>query len=990
MAFIVPVLVGAAAATAVGVAVGTVAAAAAVSYFVTTAVTGLVLGAVATALAPKASLPSIPSLSLPGGGGSPTSPTQSSLGIDQTLTIRQPVAAHRVIYGRTRVGGTIVFLQTTNENSFLHMVVTIAGHEVDAIEKIFLDDAELTLDGSGFGFAIALNAYLPNGAPLFSPPLARVKYNLGSDDQAAFTDLILESGGNWTGAHRLRGIACAYIRLEYRQEEIFPFSPAAGPNTFPNGIPNITFQVRGKKLYDPRTETTAWSANSALVLNDFLTNTKFGLAANYATEIDETQLIAAANICDEDIPLNGGGTENRYETNGVLETSDTPESIINGILGSMAGKAVYTGGKWRILPGAYYAPTLAFDEDDLRGGIKIQSLVSRRENFNAVKGVFSSRADNFIITDFPPIISETFLEQDNNEQVFKSIELGFTTSSSMAQRIAKIDLLRARQQITLTLPLKLQGLKAVVGDIIQVNNTRMGWTNKPFEVTNMTVSMGEAPGVDMELREIASSVYDWTSSEEQILDPAPNTELPNPFFASPPGITITDEIRIVNQQIATVLIVDVSGATFFQVAYEVQARKSGDANFINLGQASANRFELMFVEDGVVYDVRARTINKLGAKSEFATGSHQTVGQTEPPQNVSDFAINIVGTEAHCRWTPVTDLDLSHYVIRHSRLTTGALYSDAMTVADKISRPGNSAVVPAMTGTYLIKAVDKSGIESLSAASSVAIIDAIPNLNLVETVTEDPTFAGAKTDVVLYESSIILDSDVLFDDKSGLFDDAEGSFDFAGGGFALTGTYDFDNSVDLGAVYTSRVTAVVEFVRIDVVNSFDAALGLFDARSGLFDGDASNFGDANVELYVSTTEDDPAGAPTYSAYRKFVVGDYKARALRFRAILTTENSNVTPQVTTLEVTVDMPERTVAGEDIVSGTDAGGKVVTFTRAFKVSPALGISAQNLVSGDFYEIVSKSAGGFTIRFKDSGGTVVNRTFDFVARGYGEFISA
>lgn len=953
-AVLAPVAVGAAVA-----AVGITGIAATVATAIGSAV---VLGSVSRAIAPKPRLPSIPSLSLPSASGSPASSTQASLGTDQTVSIRQPVAAHRVIYGRTRVGGNIVYLQTTNKNKYLHLIIAVAGHEIDAFEKVYFDDAEVTLDGNGVGFN----------------NLARVKYNLGSDDQTAFSQLVSESGGKWTNDHRLRGIACVYVRLTYNIDK------------FPNGIPNITFQVRGKKVYDPRTETTVWSANSALCLNDYLTSSKYGLAADYATEIDETQLIAAANICDEDINLKEGGTENRYETHGVIETSDTPESIINQVLGSMAGKAVYSGGVWRIIPGAYYTPTLSFDENDLRAGIRVQSLVSRRENFNAIKGVFSSAVDKYVITDFPPIVSETYLEQDNNERVFKSIELGFTTSASMAQRIAKIDLLRARQQITVNLPLKLQGLKTNVGDIIQLNNTRMGWTNKPFEVTAMNMSLGEVPGVDLELREIASSVFDWTTDEESVLDPAPNTDLPDPFEATPPGLTITDEIRVVNQQIATVLVVDVTGETFFQEGYEVQARKTGDADWINLGRATANRFELLFVEDEVVYEVRARTINTLGVRSEFTTGSHQTVGQTEPPQDVSDFAINIVGTEAHCRWTPVTDLDLSHYIIRHSRLTSGAIYSQAMTIADKISRPGNSAVVPAMTGTYFIKAIDKSGIESLTAASSVAVIDAIPNLNLVETVTENPTFAGSKTDVDLYESSLILTSNVLFDDKAGLFDDAEGLFDFAGGGFSLTGTYDFDNSVDLGAVYTSRVTAVVALGRIDVVNSFDAALGLFDARSGLFDGDANNFGDVNVELYVSTTEDNPAGTPTWSDYRKFVVGDYKARAFRFRAILTTTNANVTPQLTTLEVTVDMPERTIAGDDIVSGTDAGGKVVTYTRAFKVSPAVSISAQNLVSGDYYEIVSKSAGGFTIRFKDSGGTVVNRTFDYVARGYGEFISA
>lgn len=947
------------------VAVGFVVGAAGITGVAATVATAvgsaIVLGGASRALAPKVRLPSIPSLSLPSASGSPLSSTQASLGTDQTVSVRQPIAAHRVIYGRTRVGGNIVYLQTTEKNKYLHIVIAVAGHEIDSFEKVYFDDAEVTLDGNGVGFN----------------NLARIKYNLGSDDQTAFSQLVTESGGKWTNNHRLRGIACAYVRLTYNIDK------------FPNGIPNITFQVRGKKVYDPRTETTVWSANSALCLNDYLTSSKYGLAANYATEIDETQLIAAANICDEDINLKGGGTENRYETHGVIETSDTPESIINQVLGSMAGKAVYSSGKWRIIPGAYYTPTLTFDEDDLRSGIRVQSLVSRRENFNAIKGVFSSSADKYVITDFPPIVSETFLEQDNNERVFKSIELGFTTSASMAQRIAKIDLLRARQQITVNLPLKLQGLKANVGDMIQVTNARMGWTNKVFEVTNLNMSLGEAPGVDLELREVASSVFDWTSSEESELDPAPNTDLPDPFSATPPGITVSDRIAVVNEQIATVLVVDVTGETFFQEGYEVQARKTGDADWINLGRATASRFELLFVEDGVVYEVRARTINTLGVRSEFTTASHQTVGQTAPPQDVTDFSINIIGTEAHCSWTPVTDLDLSHYVIRHSRTTSGAVYAKSIILADKISRPGNSAVLPAMTGTYFIKAVDKSGIESLLAASSVAIIDKIQDLNVVETVTESPTFAGSKTNVAVSGTTLILDSSILFDDKEGLFDDAENLFDYGGGDFYTSGTYEFDNVVDLSGVYTSRVTAVLTTDRIDIVNFFDSQAGLFDAKTGLFDGDANEVGDVNVELYVSTTDDDPAGTPTWSAYRRFVVGDYRARGLRFKVILTTTDINVTPVISTLSVTVDMPDRVVSGDDIVSGTDAGGKVVTFTAAFKAAPALGISAQNLVSGDYYEIVSKSASGFTIRFKDSGGTVVDRTFDYVAQGYGELVT-
>jgi hypothetical protein len=226
--------VAAAASTGVGVAIGSIAftKAAIVGAFTKAFVTTLVLGAVSQALAKKPSAPTL---------------TQR----DQTVTVRQPVAPHQIIYGRTRVGGTTVFLESTQSNKFLHIVVTLAGHEIDAVEKVYFDDQEVTLDGNGIGFS----------------GKARVQYKLGAADQTAFADLVSESGGLWTTNHRLRGIACAYIRLEYDQDK------------FPNGVPNFSFLIRGKKVFDPRTSTTVWSSNAALCLNDYLTSTSYGLAA---------------------------------------------------------------------------------------------------------------------------------------------------------------------------------------------------------------------------------------------------------------------------------------------------------------------------------------------------------------------------------------------------------------------------------------------------------------------------------------------------------------------------------------------------------------------------------------------------------------------------------------------------------------------------------------------------------------------------------------
>ena len=941
-------VLGAAAVGSATFALGGAALTGASAYFATTFVTSLVLGGISSALAKK-----------------PTIGGASIILQDRTVTSRQPIAPHVVAYGRTRLGGTILYMESTSANKYLHMVIALTGHEIDAVESIYFNDVQVPIDGSG---NVTSGQYAGK---------AIIKYKLGTADQTAFDDLVAASDGKWTVNHRVRGRALLYVRLEYDQDVYF------------NGMPNVSAVIRGKKVYDPRTETTVWSSNPALCLADYLTNTKYGMGAVYASEIDETALAAAANICDEDVSLAGGGTENRYEAHGVFPTSSNPEDVINQIVSSMAGKCIWSGGVWRILAGAYYTPTLTFDENDLRAGFRVQSLVSRRESFNGVKGVFISPDDNYIVTDFPPVTSSVFVAKDNGEENIKSIELPLTTSSSMAQRLAKIELLRARQQITTSLPMKLTGLNAQVGDIVQINNERMGWTNKPFEVVGSQISFAEALGVDLELREVASNVYDWSTSEESPYDPAPNTNLPSAINVLPPSILSTDTLEVAAETIVTKLVVTLTGEATFQDRYEVQAKPSTETEWLNLGQASGQTFQLANVIDGAVYDIRARSINILGVRSAWSTGTHEVIGKTAPPENVQDFTINIVGTQAYLTWTPVGDLDLSHYRIRHARETVGANYANAVDLIAKVPRPSVFAIAPAMTGTYFIKAIDKLGNESLDSASTVAIIESIKDLNVISTITESPSFSGAKTECSVTEDGyLVLDTAADFDDIAGLFDDASGDFDGGGGTVSTVGTYEFADYFDLSQVYTSRVTSNLNVTRLDYINLFDDATGNFDSRVGLFDGDPNTYGDTNVQLYVSTTDDDPAGSPEWSAYRPFFVGDYKARAYKFKAVLSSSSGESSPQLESLSVTIDMPDRVVSGDNLASG--AGAYVVTYGKAFKQTPAVAIAAENLEQGDYYEITSKSASGFTITFRDSGGTAVSRTFDYVAKGFGELATA
>ena len=91
----------------------------------------------------------------------------------------------------------------------------------------------------------------------------------------------------------------------------------------------------------------------------------------------------------------------------------------------------------------------------------------------------------------------------------------------------------------------------------------------------------------------------------------------------------------------------------------------------------------------------------------------------------------------------------------------------------------------------------------------------------------------------------------------------------------------------------------------------------------------------------------------------------------------------TPVVSEVSVTIDMPDRIFSGNDIVSGV--GTKTVTFTNPFKtVNYAVGITGENMATGDFFVVENKTINGLDVTFKNSSNTAVSRTFDFIAKGF------
>lgn len=83
---------------------------------------------------------------------------------DRTHMVKSPVAPRTIVYGRAMVSGPLLYIGTSDigtgtngiggsvktRNGHLHLIVALAGHEIDAVEEIFLNDDPVGATVSGF------------------------------------------------------------------------------------------------------------------------------------------------------------------------------------------------------------------------------------------------------------------------------------------------------------------------------------------------------------------------------------------------------------------------------------------------------------------------------------------------------------------------------------------------------------------------------------------------------------------------------------------------------------------------------------------------------------------------------------------------------------------------------------------------------------------------------------------------------------------------
>jgi hypothetical protein len=470
----------------------------------------------------------------------------------RTQMIRQPIVTHRIVYGETRVSGPIVFIHSrpvdasSDKLDVLHVVIVLAAHEAEEIGDIYFNDEVVALDGNGDATAEPYK----QGSTVF----ASINKHIGTDTQLADQDLIDNSGGKWTSAHRLRGLA--YIHAQLRFDE----------KAYVSGLPNISAIVKGRKVYDPRTSQTVWSDNAELCILDYLM-AGFGLGAA-SDEIDEDSFIAAANICDETVSTISG-TEKRYTCSGVVDLGSKPRDVLEDMLTACAGFLTYTGGKWRLKVGAFEAPVMTLETKHAREPLLLTPHRSRRKLVNTIRGAFISPAHQWQPTDYPPVTRTAYVAQDGDEEASATLDLPYTQSHTMAQRIAFIALEKNRRQKQILFPANMVGFQVSAGSTIAVNWPRMGLAGLPCQVT--TWLMTEDMGVDLTLDEDGADIYGFSVSDLQSLDDAQPVVAPNNASVPP--------TKPKNLQAA-------AGADFIQISWDPVTDQ--DLRFVELWEHTAD------------------------------------------------------------------------------------------------------------------------------------------------------------------------------------------------------------------------------------------------------------------------------------------------------------------------------------------------------------------------------------------------------------------
>ena len=540
--------------------------------------------------------------------------------------------------------------------------------------------------------------------------------------------------------------------------------------------------------------------------------------------------------------------------------------------------------------------------------------------------------------------------------------------------------------------------------------------------TFRVINVEEQDGVNYSISALSyrSDKYNNIESVDFPTLPARNISKLNELKPAPTIKTpILEEIVVRNNIAINRLLISwipVSGVTQYQVQYRFE-----NSNWVTEIVFRPD-IEIMNTQAGT-YDIKVFSFNAAGQLSSSpSSAQHIATGKKAVPNDVQNLTIEPVNDKlVRLRWDKSIDADVLHggrVYIRHSNKTDGTgTFADSVDLVQAAAGNTTEVVVPALEGEYILKFRDDG--ERFSLGETSVILDLPDMIDSQEIITEldnDDDFPGTKVRTSTSNNVLSLTNPAATN--------------------GLTGTYDFQNIIDLGGVFSLNLKRILQTIGVQIGVNIETQIpdlppelggpagGGWDnyATNGNFNGTAIE--DVNAQMVVRTTKNAPAGSSYANSdfsggFNTFANGTFKGRGFQFRLNLTSENTGHNINVSKAGFIALFESRTersyVSGSStstapISSGTNANGIDVTFGKPFFVGtstlggvnafkPTLGITIMGAAAGEYFSIKTDSNGdflnaagavitgtGFNISIKDGSNNPVDKKFTFQAVGYGK----
>lgn len=549
---------------------------------------------------------------------------------------------------------------------------------------------------------------------------ARVRQYLGAAGQTADAAMVAALPDIWTTSHTLTGLAYLVVECDYDVD------------AFPGGLFNVSAQVRGALLYDPRDATTAWSENPALMMRHVATHPLLGRLST--AQINDASGIVAANVCDEQVAYVVQGqtyTRALYTASLTAKSGTRAKDALDDLSKAMAGRWAFTGGELRVKAGGYTTPLQALDDTWLSGrsSVQVQVRANRGDVFNVVTGRIADQQRDYAEVDYPRVESATYIAEDGAELAL-DMPLNAVTFVGQAQQVAAATLRDARQGLRVVLSCNMRAWPVEVFDTLTVTLARFGWAAKVFEV--LAVSWQLDGGIQLTLKETDATVWALgTSFGAQ--DPAPNTLFPSPFklpaitgLACASGTaqllhqadgTVQTRVLVTWDTIVDPLVLNDGGV---ELRYGLATDAETTWRSVTAPRTQAQIYLTNDIRDGLLYLVKARAFNALVKGAWCVPVLHAVVGKTAAPGNVAGLAGTVANGRITWVWTPCAEADYGTTEVRSTNSNWGS------TASPPLFRGAASSYAEAATTagsvTRYARHIDTSGNPSATSASAAVTV----------------------------------------------------------------------------------------------------------------------------------------------------------------------------------------------------------------------------------------------------------------------------